>query len=858
MARSAGSTVLFSTLVALAATLAAPALAQRAPVLKQIALPHSYYYREMYLPQVTSGPGSVDWSPDGHDLVVSMQGSLWRVQPDTGVATQITDGPGYDFQPDFSPDGRYVAYASYHDDAIELRLLETATGASRPLTSNGAVNVEPRWAPDGGRIAFVSTLDRGRFHIHLLQVDAQGTPGPIEQLTDDHDSGLPRYYYSPFDHFLSPTWSPDGREILFVSNQGHIWGTGGFWRMKARPGARAREVHYEETTWKARPDWSPDGRRIVYSSYLGRPWHQLWLMTDEGGDPFPITYGDFDATSPRWSPDGRRIAYISNEGGNTALVLQDIPGGRRGVIRIKERRHLDPVGLLRIEVVTASGREVPARVSVTGPDGRAYAPDDAWRHADDGFDRSEGRYEYSYFHTRGTSELAVPAGAVAIEVTRGLEYRPARREVRIPAGGSVTQRISLARLATPEEKGWRGGDLHVHMNYAGAYRNNPQTLAFQARAEGLNVVESLIVNKEQRIPDIAFFTGRPDAVSTADLLIVHGQEYHTSYWGHTALLGLSDHILLPAYAAYVNTPAASLFPHNAAIFDLAHAQGAITGYVHPFESDPDPSRRDEPLHSELPVDVALGKVDYLEVVGFSDHLATARVWYRLLNCGFRIPAGAGTDAMANFASLRGPVGLNRVYVKTGPSLDHRRWLEGIKSGRTFATNGPLLEFTLGGKEAGDTVRLPAAGGRLTVTATLRSIVPVDHLEIVGNGEVVADIPLAGDRTLSDWKSSLEVDRSGWYTLRAWGARSARPILDIYPFATTSPVYVSAGDSPVHSPTDARYFASWIDRLIEDARSHPGWNDAAESAEVMRQLEEAKAIYERQAEGPRESAPVSGR
>ncbi len=70
--------------------LAAPALAQREPVLKQIKLPHPYYYREMYLPQVTSGPGAVDWSPDGREVVISMQGSLWRHRLGSGVATQIT------------------------------------------------------------------------------------------------------------------------------------------------------------------------------------------------------------------------------------------------------------------------------------------------------------------------------------------------------------------------------------------------------------------------------------------------------------------------------------------------------------------------------------------------------------------------------------------------------------------------------------------------------------------------------------------------------------------------------------------------------------------------------------------------
>ncbi len=833
---------------------AVPAQAQREPVLKQIKLPHPYYYREMYLPQVTSGPGSVDWSPDGREVVISMQGSLWRLRLGTGVATQLTAGPGYDFQPDWSPDGRLIAYASYRDDAVELFLLETATGRSRPITSNGAVNVEPRWSPDGRRIAFVSTLDRGRFHIHTVAIDGEGAPGELEQLTDDNDSGLPRYYYSPFDHFLSPTWSPDGSEILFVSNRGHIWGSGGFWRMKAKPGARAREIRYEETTWKARPDWSPDGHRVAYASYLGRQWHQLWLMTDEGGDPFPITYGEFDATSPRWSPDGGRIACISNEGGNTSLVIQDVPGGHRQTVEIKERRYLGPAGLLRLQVIDQAGREMPARISVTGPDGRGYAPDGSWRYADDGFDRSERRFEYTYFHTPGSCELTVPAGTVTVEVTRGLECRPARKEVRVPAGGSVTQRIALAPLADLQAKGWRSGDLHVHMNYGGAYRNDPKNLAFQARAEGLNVIESLIVNKEQRMPDIGWFTGRPDPVSTADLLIVHTQEYHTSYWGHTGLLGLTENILLPAYAGYVNTPAASLYPHNAAIFDLAHAQGASTGYVHPFESVPDPSNRDEPLHNELPVDVALGKVDYLEVVGFSDHLSTAAVWYRLLDCGFRIPAGAGTDAMANFASLRGPVGVNRVYVKTGASLDHRRWLDGIRAGRTFATNGPLLEFTLDGKEIGETVRLPAGSHKLAASAGLRSIVPVEHLEIVGSGSVVADIPLSGDRTTATWSGSLPVERSGWYTLRAWTKRSTHPVLDIYPFATTSPIYVSVGNAPVRSPADARYFVAWIDRLVEDTRGHPAWNSTAEKEAVLKSLEEARAVYERQAAGEGATVP----
>ncbi len=66
------------------------ALAERRPVLDQIAVPHDYYYREMYLPQLTSGPSGVAFTPDGRSLVYSMQGSLWIQALDSGTAVQLT------------------------------------------------------------------------------------------------------------------------------------------------------------------------------------------------------------------------------------------------------------------------------------------------------------------------------------------------------------------------------------------------------------------------------------------------------------------------------------------------------------------------------------------------------------------------------------------------------------------------------------------------------------------------------------------------------------------------------------------------------------------------------------------------
>src|ERR1700732_1059803 len=176
--------------------------AQRQPVLPQIKVPHSYYYREMYLPQLTSGPSAVTWSPDGREVIYSMQGSLWRQQLGSKVARQLTDGPGYGYQPDWSPDGRTVVYVSYHDDQIELRLFDVSTGQSRSLLADGAVNVEPRWSPDGRRMAFVSTAYEGRWHIFIAPVSPDGNLGAAQRISEDRESGLPRYYYQTHDQYL--------------------------------------------------------------------------------------------------------------------------------------------------------------------------------------------------------------------------------------------------------------------------------------------------------------------------------------------------------------------------------------------------------------------------------------------------------------------------------------------------------------------------------------------------------------------------------------------------------------------------------------------------------------------------------
>ena len=818
---------------------AGTAMAAREPVLKQVDLPPSYYWRELYLPQLTSGPSSLAFMPDGAELVYSMAGSLWRQHIGSGTAIELTHAPrAYDYQPDVARDGRSVVFARYDGNAIELWRLDLATGREQALTRTAAVNVEPRLSPDGKQLAWVSTEGTGHFNLFVATIDAGGLHD-AHMLLGEQRSALDRYYYSAFDHAINPSWSTDGESILFVGNHEIAWGTGDLSVVRLDDPDHPRRILSEETSWNARPELAPDGRRLLYASYHGRQWQQPWLTTIDGAAPLPLAFGDFDRRNARWSPDGTRIAVIGNQSGNTALQVIDIVGGASVAMTASERRYKTPRATLVINISGADGQPTAARVSVLGSDGRAYAPADAWVHADDGFDRKRQASETHYFHCAPPCRLDVPAGEVRVTVQHGFANLPWQGKARLLAGKEKQLLARLVANALPEAFGnWLGADLHIHMNYGGAYRNTPANLVRQALAEDLDIAFNLIVNKEERIPDIAYFRSDADPASTAQTTLLQAQEYHSSFWGHLGLLQLDDHFITPDFTSYRHTALASPFPHNGVIADLAHAQHALVGYVHPFDTIPDPAK-DLTLSHELPADVIQGKVDYLEVVGFSDHKATAAVWYRLLNLGFHLAAGSGTDAMANYASLRGPVGLNRVFLDSAGLRDRDTIATAIKGGHGFVSNGPLTGLLLEGAKPGDSVpQKPAYRYRVA----LRSPVAIDHLELVHNGQVVKAFDLSGDHRRFDGEGEIALDDGGWLLLRAWSDEADPLLLDLYPYATTNPVWLGENVRTASATADATWFAAWIDRVVTVVAAREDFNTPEEKQATLAYLREARDAY----------------
>jgi hypothetical protein len=641
----------------------------------------------------------------------------------------------------------------------------------------------------------------------------------------------------PVSSYFRFALSPDGKWIVHTSmpdRAGEQSGNDGshtdLWKLSADGKEKGEKLcrfpaRIHDLCWA-------DDRSLIVATELGQAHEDLWKLplADPLRGMIKLTSGQADEDRPSVSRDGKWLVYTDNRAGPTALVVREMATGEETTVRFDRMDYRRPTGTLRLTVKDAgSGKPTIARLSLKEEKGRFHSPPASLHRS------LRGR---GHFYCDGTAEFSVPAGTYQLSAFRGPEYKVASHEITVKEGQTQEITIELERWVHMAKAGWYSGELHIHANYGyGSWFNTPQTMRQQCLGEDLNICNFMVANSDADVVyDRPFFRGGPDPLSTAENILYWNQEFRSTVWGHMTLVNL-EQLVEPVFTGFLGTTNPWDTPSNADIADRTHWQKGVVNYTHVSQGE-DWSKTPYAAKS-IPIDVALGKIDTLDIN--ATWTASVPLWYRLLNCGFRVPATAGTDVFLNRISSNLPGG-DRVYVHLDGPLSYRSWIDGLKAGRSFVTSGPMLSLTVNGKEPGTVLKV-GEKPRVRVKAAGRSRFPLLKAELVHNGKVIATAKLAEDALTATLDQEVTLERGGWLAFRADGRGtldSATQSLN----AHTNPVYVEAGGVMPRSMQEARAFLKWIDEFEVLLRGRNRFPTEKLRTQALEQLEAARLVYAR--------------
>lgn len=467
---------------------------------------------------------------------------------------------------------------------------------------------------------------------------------------------------------------------------------------------------------------------------MGKP---LELSDAEFGGEFPLNYDEH-----------MKIAMISlaaPEAGSLKLTLLDEAG------------HPTPA-MLRLTSLSDGGLRRPANAVDLSPLFATVRGEPGLQRSAPETINIPGPFGGNYWCIPGPLDMVLPAGEWEIRFYRGTEYLPMVETVEIQAGEALEKTYTLERLTDMRERGWYSGDDHVHAQIMS--NDDAERLLTLMQAVDVHVVSVLQMGNAHRMhyPQRGF--GPAYRVRDNDYAIVPGQE-DPRYWrGHaiglnlTAIARDAEHYVL-----------------NDLVADAIHEQGGLYGFAHMCLTW-------FPIERDMTLLLPLGKADFGEILQFSR--MKTDLYYDFLDLGYPLTASAGSDTPYGTG-----IGEARIYAYVGDEpFTEDAWFDAMKRGRTFVTNGPMVEFRINGAVPGDTIKVE---GDETVRVHVRAwgvegaSAPA-RIAVIRNSEVIRDQkPDSGNSTFIEDEFDLRPGYGAWVAVRVYGRDGSE--------AHTTPVYL---------------------------------------------------------------------
>jgi hypothetical protein len=443
-----------------------------------------------------------------------------------------------------------------------------------------------------------------------------------------------------------------------------------------------------------------------------------------------------------------------------------------------------------------------------------------------------------HFLLTGTDTFELPVSSCELTVARGLEYVPAQSTFSVTEGLSVT--VTLRRWASMNREGWFSADMHVH--------RDPKDLAQILLAEDLNFAPTITYHvwserASQTYPNASTF---PVVVDSTHAFTANSQEVERIQGGPGAVILMAPDLPIPFEGD-------EFYPPAAHFTRLTRRQGGYVG-------------GDKLFWLDTFVNVALGELDFIEIncnhfvphhvetdlipwshwpveMGYRGDLGFAHwmmdLYYQILNCGLKLPLSGGSASGVKAT----PVGHNRVYVYLGKQpFNYDNFMKALQTGRSFSTNGPLIDFKVDGEIGPGFSKDLNARESTQVEAMVRSRRGLEQVDVIVNGRIWRSYQGEGRKELR-FSEKLMPDVSSWVAVRAF-ERSDQTVL----FGHTSPAYLLLNGRPVAFPADARAILAKVDQLIRHTETKAAFRKPEQKAETLALYRLARAFYEGVAAG----------
>jgi hypothetical protein len=466
-----------------------------------------------------------------------------------------------------------------------------------------------------------------------------------------------------------------------------------------------------------------------------------------------------------------------------------------------------------------SNREIPGLVKIEDADGQPVAIDKL-------LSRGlglEGDLPIHRWHVLPASTVVdLPRGKFTITAISGLETEAARRDVDLTAAESTVS-IPLTRFYHADREGYRSGNTHLHLMKV-SRETCDRYLREVPRADRLDVMFLSYLERADADKEYTSnrYTGADLAALTrqSGVMFGNGEEHRHNFtgwgegYGHVMFLNIKELIQPVSIGPGIMLTGHDGLPLQRGI-DQARKDGATVIWCH-----------NEWGLEALP-NWLTGRVQAQNIFDGGIRSSFKDSFYRYLNAGLRVPFSTGTDwFMYDFS---------RAYVRVDGDLTTSNWLKQLAAGRSFITNGPLLDLRVSGRTVGDTVKLPDSG-HVTIVARASGRVDFQRVELVQNGTVIvtASTKPVGGHFEAELKQPLSISKPCWLALRTPppsvkdDPELAMPTplneLGRELFAHTSPIYVDVAGRPVFDPTVARQLLEKMNASRQQLLQHGKFED----------------------------------